>query len=145
MAFVTRFKRRITGTTMIDGPVSGAIVPIVFNFDAAAVAGSVVQTHTMDLPPGMALKLVSIIVKVASLASDPSLTIGTTVGGAEVVSAVNITDGLIPTLLLTDITDLLSIRITNDADDGYANATVTVYAYVASPPTALVERNINHA
>ena len=148
MAFVTRFKRRLpggTGTATIDGPVSGSIIVIPVQFPAAAVAGSAVHTGTIDLPPGMSLKIVAITVKVVTLASDPSLTVGTTVGGAEIVSAVNVTDGLVATLIATDVTDLLSVRITNDADDGYANATVNIFAYVSAPPTSLVERNIGHA
>jgi len=143
MAFVTRFKRRVTGSTTIDGPVSGALVAIPFQFPAGA--NGVTATQTLDLPAGMTFKVVSITIRVVTLASDPSLTVGTTVGGGQIVAAVNVTDGLVATLIATDVTDLLSVVIVNDADDSYANCTVTVVGYISAPPTSLVERNINHA
>jgi hypothetical protein len=128
---------------MIDGPVSGSIITLPICFGPGA--NGITYTHTIDLPAGMALKIVAISVKAVNIVSDPSLTIGSTVGGAEFVAAVNITDGLACTLVATDVTDLLSVRLINDAGDAFDNATVTITAYVSAPPTSLVERNINHA
>lgn len=146
MAFVTRFKRRIAGgtnTSTIDGPVSGSIImiPVVFGDD---VAGGTAY-RTIDLPAGMALKLVAIIPKASSITSDPEVTVGSAVDGAQFVAAANVVDGTALTLVATDVTDLLSFKVVNDAGDAYSDLVFTVVAYVSAPPTSLVERNINHA
>ena len=143
MAFVTRFKRRVTGTTMIDGPVSGSIVVIPVTFGDDIANGTAYRT--IDLPAGMSLKIVSITPKASSITSDPEVTVGSAVDGAQIVAAANVVDGTALTLATADVTDLLSFKVVNDAGDAYSDLVFTVIAYVTAPPTSLVERNINHA
>lgn len=149
---VTRFKRRLAvaksngGITRYseDGPVSGALQVIPIQFTFAGTNRSL--AHCIDFPAGMAIKIVDINVQALGIVSDPSLTIGTTKAGTQIVAAVNVTTNLGSlTLKQTDITPggLLEVRVANDTGDSFDSVAVTIFAYVCDPPTSLAVRNVD--
>jgi hypothetical protein len=136
---LTRFKDRGTG---LDGPVSGSIIalPVVFSTGSA----SKTYNYSWDMPAGMNLELVDINVQAVGVGGDPQLTVGTAKGGTQIVAATTLTTNLGSlTLKETSLTagGILDIQIVDDAvGDAFDSASVTVAAYVSSPPLSLFNR-----
>ena len=84
MASLTRFK----GRDGRDGPVSGALVIIPLDF--AAITNTATVEKRVDLPDGMSFEITDIEWSANTVVSDPSLTIGDSAGGTQVVAAVNL-------------------------------------------------------
>ena len=137
---LTDFKDARTG---LSGPVAGALVVIPFCFSNGTTG--ITYAHTLDMPAGMNLELVAIDVNAVGITSDPSLTIGTSKAGTQIVAAANVTTNLgALTLKATSLTagGELDIRVINDgADDDFDAITVTVFAYVSAPPTSVALRS----
>jgi len=162
MPFVTRFKRTrydataaasgMAGETVgmrgtIDGPVSGAIVAIPMCFGPGVISKT--YNNTIVLPTGMQFQIVAIDARGTNIVATATLTVGSTKGGAQLVAGVALTAALGNLTLLTPALSPLSgtidVQLVTNGTGTFDSATVTIYGYVAAPPTSLVERNINHA
>jgi hypothetical protein len=93
----------------------------------------------------MKYRIISINVQVATLAGDPQISVGSTVGGAERVAAATVADGDL-TLIAgqEDVAagGIISVTVVNDGvGDGFDSMTVTVYGYVSAPPTSELKRS----
>ena len=146
---VSRQKRR-KGTVEFDGAFSGALQVIPITFTNSATSSS--YAHTIDLPAGMKLQIVAIDVQALGITSDPALTVGSTKAGTEIVAAVNVTTDL-GALTLKSTSDsiyttaaggIVDVLVATDTGDAFDSICVSIYAYVAAPPTSLVARNIAH-
>lgn len=139
---LTRFYDRANDR---DGPVSGAISVIVLDFSTAVANSDTLFKH-ISWPAGLKFKITDIAVWCGSVTSDPSLTIGTTAGGAEVVAAVNLATGL-NTCTVIDYAPtaggLIDVRITADSGDAIAlPVTVTITGFVMAAPTSVGPRTV---
>jgi len=123
-----------------DGPVSGALFVAPINF-TEGVTGT--YAHSVQLPAGMNLELVSVNVQASGIANTPSLTVGTAKAGAEIVAAVNVTTNLgDATLVSSSVTsgDVLDVRVVNAAGDTFDSVSVNLIGYVSAPPTSVKYR-----
>jgi len=135
MGTVTRFYDSQSGK---DGPVSGAIVVIPVTW---AFVGTNTYAWSWAPPAGMSLEIVEIQARAVAVTSDPSLTIGTTAAGTQIVAAVDLTTNLgALTLKATSITssNRLDVRLTADSGDGAEGVSVTITGYISAPPTSLI-------
>lgn len=138
MGKLTRFYDRQSGQ---DGPVSGAIQVISVGFDD--VANNETVHRVIDLPAGMGFEITDILVRSGTVTSDPALTIGSAIAGAEVVASVNVTTDL-GALTIVEGTiaaaGLIDVRVVADAGDAAENISVTIVGYPISPPTSIPSR-----
>ena len=91
----------------------------------------------------MSFYIVDIYVAAVAVTSDPSISVGTTLAGTEIVAAVNMTTNLGSLTLKTNAVtagDTLDVRITSDSGDGAEGASITITGYVSAPPTSLLLR-----
>jgi len=138
------------GSGSVYAPMAGAItcIPIVIR------GGSIGTTNTnndtkLTFPAGMVFKVNSIqLAALGTITSDPQVSIGTSVGGTQIVAGVNITSNLgALTLKATTISSDLYIRIANDTGDSInvlGGVTVNIIGHWQAPPTALFVRNAQH-
>lgn len=138
---LTRFKDARSGK---DGPVSGALVPLLFCFTNLAVSKT--YNQTLDMPAGTRITIVDIKSNSVGVVSDPSMTIGSTIGGVDVLAAVNLATGAVDHApLITSVPGLiLDVQIVTDSGDTADSVTVTVMAYVSAPPDSLAVRGPTH-
>lgn len=132
---LTRFYDRVSGR---DGPVSGALQVITVGFDDVAANETV--HRRINFPAGMGFYVTGITVWSGTVTSDPSLTVGTTAGGAQIVAAVNVVTNLgAATLVSNQVAagGFIDVRVVADAGDAAENISVTIIGYPSSPPTAL--------
>ena len=134
---LTDFYDRVTDKS---GPVAGAIIVIPISFDDVANSETVEWSWTP--PAGMKVTIVSAHVRASTFASDPSLTIGKTIGGSQVAAPVNVTTNLGNLTLKAaglDVSssDILNVRVVADSGDSAEDVSVTLVAYVSAPPTSL--------
>jgi hypothetical protein len=131
---------RFQGKDGVDGPVSGALIPLLFCF--TNLASSKTYNQTLDMPAGTRIRIVDIKSNSVGVVSDPSLTIGSTIGGVDVLAAVNLATGAVDHVpLITAVPGLiLDVQIVTDAGDTADSVTVTVMAYVSAPPTSVLYR-----
>lgn len=138
MAEVTRFYHRDADG---DGPVSGSIQVISVGFDD--VANNEIVHRQVKFPAGMGFEITDINVVSGTVTSDPSLTIGSTAAGTQIVAAANVTTNL-GSLTIKEGTiaagGLIDVRVTADAGDAADNISVTIAGYVTSPPTTIAYR-----
>lgn len=135
MGQCTRFYDRQSGK---DGPVSGAIIVIPVTW---ALCGTNTYAWAWAPPAGMSLEIVQIQARCVGVTSDPSISVGSTAAGTEIVAAVNLTTNLgALTLKATSITssDRLDVRLTSDSGDGAEGVSITITGYVSAPPTSLL-------
>lgn len=128
-----------------DNPVSGAIQVIPIQFDD--VAASEVVAYQWSPPAGMNFEIISIDARATAKTSDPSITVGSTAAGAEIVAAVNLTTTLGSLTLLTQTltpTSVLDVRVTADSGDAAESVSITIVGYCTVPPDATFFRNVNH-
>lgn len=128
-----------------DNPVSGAIQVIPVQFDD--VAASEVVAYQWSPPAGMNFEIIDIYARCTTVASDPSITIGSTVAGAEIVAAVNLTTALGALTLLTQTltpTSVLDVRVTADSGDSAESVSITIVGYCTVPPDAAFLRGVDH-
>jgi hypothetical protein len=95
----------------------------------------------------MQFEIVDINVQSVGIGSDPSLTVGTTKTGTQIVAAVNVTTNLGSlTLKSTSISagGILDVAVVTDAGDSADSISVNVVGYVSAPPTSVTERGIGH-
>jgi hypothetical protein len=82
-----------------------------------------------------------------TITSDPSLTIGTSAAGTQIVAAVNLTTALgdltIKTMSVTP-GDTLDVRIVSDAGDKAVDAAITIIGYCSKPPSNIDLRGDEH-
>lgn len=138
---LTRFKDARSDK---DGPVTGGLIVIPVTFDAGVT--NTTYAKLVDLPAGMNIELVAINVRAASVAGNPQLTVGTSAAGTQIAAAATLTTNLgALTLKSTAVTDLLEVRIVDDASaDVFTNVVGTIVAYVSAPPTSLLVRGSGH-
>jgi len=127
-----------------DGPVSGAIIVIPVSFDDVANSETVEWSWTP--PAGMEVTIVAINVHANAVTSDPTVTVGTSKAGTQIVAAANITTNL-GNLTLKGTTapvvtsaNTLNVQVVADSGDAAEAVSVTVVAYVSAPPTSLLLR-----
>ena len=134
---LTRFKDARKGE---DGPVSGAIQCISVGFDDVAANETV--SRRVEMPAGAAFEITDIKVSADSVTSDPSLTIGDTDAGTQVVAAVNVTTNL-GALTIKDGTidagGFADVVIVADAGDAAESVSVSIWGYVTKPPTSVLQ------
>lgn len=120
-----------------DAPHSGGIAPMTVQF--ALVTASETKYWQWSPPAGMNYEIIAAYAQASTVSSDPSLTIGSSAAGTQIVDAVNLTTALGDlTIRSSTITpgDTLDIRIASDANDKAVNASVTIVGYCSVPPTA---------
>ncbi len=141
MASLTRFK----GRDGKDGPVSGALVCIPILFDD--VANSETVSQRIGLPAGGEFQITDIIVTADAVTSDPSLTIGDTAAGAEVVAAVNVTTNL-GALTIVDgaigAGGFIDVVMVADSGDAAESVSISIWGHVSAPPTSVRVRQGDH-
>jgi len=139
---VIRHKNR-TGK---DSPVSGAIVVLPIQFDDVAVSETV--AYQWVPPAGMNFEIVSIDARCLSVAGDPSISVGITAAGQEIVAAVDLTTGLGSlTMLSSTVTpsNTLDVRIVCDGtSDAAESVSITIVGYCSVPPDKVFLRNTGH-
>ena len=131
----TRFYDRQSGK---DGPVSGGFVVIPVTY---ALCGTNTYAWAWAPPAGMSLEIFEIQARCVGVTSDPSISVGLTAAGTEVVAAVNLTTALgALTLKTNSVTSgsRLDVRLTCDSGDGAEGVSITVTGYITSPPTSLI-------
>lgn len=135
---LTRFYDPVSG---VDGPVSGALQIISVGFDD--VANSEVASRQINLPAGMGFEITDIKVSADAVTSDPTLTIGSTAAGTQVVAGVAVTTNL-GALTIKEGTiaaaGLIDVVLTADAGDVAESVSVTIVGYVTSPPSSVPDR-----
>lgn len=141
---LTRFTDRVSG---VDGPVSGAFTPLVVPLQGMLLTGAVtnaVYTGAVQMPTGAKYQVTHATVYCGTVASDPSITIGTSAAGTQIVAAANLASGANQLTVKTytaAATGLISIVLTNDTGDSITDpTTVTLWGYLAQPPTSLKYR-----
>jgi len=129
----------------VDGPVSGALQIISVGFDD--VANNETVSRRVDLPAGVGFEITDIKVTADSVTSDPSLTIGSTDAGTEVVAAVNVTTNL-GALTIKEgtiaATGLIDIVMVADAGDAAESVSITIVGHMTSPPSSIDPRGPNN-
>jgi hypothetical protein len=139
---VIRHKNR-TGK---DNPMSGGMAPLAISWSSTLLASNS-YTYAWKPPAGTNYEIISIDARAGTVASDPSLTIGTASNTTAIVAAVNLTKttGAL-TLKSTSVTsgDTLKVILTNDAGDSAKDVSVTVWGYCSVPPDAAFLRGTNH-
>ena len=122
-----------------DGPVSGAICVLPVHFYTMTATSE--AAYRWSPPSGMQFTIASIYVRADAVGSTPSLSVGTTIDGTQIVAAVNITTALgAVTLKSYDVTssNVLDVRVVCAAGDTMTNGSITITGYVSKPPTALI-------
>jgi len=140
MGKLTRFYDRISGQ---DGPVSGALQLIPVSFDTAMVT-NVTQYRQFHFPAGMGFEITDIEIFCGTVTSDPSVSVGSTAAGTQVVAAANLATGA-NVLTIKEGTiaagGLIDIRIVTDNGDAIAlPVSINVVGYNTSPPTSVPSR-----
>lgn len=137
MGEVTRFYNRDTEQ---DGPVSGAIQ--LFHVDFPSVTNTSVVKQ-VNLPAGMGFEVTDIMFTAAATGATPSIEVGTTSSGTQVVAAVTALTNL-GALTIKDGTIAaggdLFITVICTASDTVTQGQFTVAGHVTSPPTTLAYR-----
>lgn len=141
MGEVTRFYDR--GSDQ-DGPVSGALVVIPINFLSVTTATtSTTYVRQVRFPAGMSFEITDVVVRASAVTDEPSLTIGDTVAGTEVVTAVNVTTNLGALTIVDGTIDaggFIDVRVVNNTTATFNDLEVTIVGHVASPPTSVAYR-----
>ena len=138
MAEVTRFYDRGSDA---DGPVSGAIQIIQIGMDDIANSETLVERVTM--PAGMGFEITDIMFWADTITSDPTLTIGDTAAGTQIVAAVACTTALGALTIkdgTIDAAGMIDVRIVADSGDAVESGCISIVGYVTSPPTTLAYR-----
>ncbi len=138
MASLTRFYDRVDDK---DGPVSGALQVIGAHF--SAVGNSATGHRRIQLPAGAGFLVTDISLTSGTVASDPVATIGTTVGGTQIMAGVTLTAAS-GTATVKDgevsAGGFIDIRVVSDIDDSAVNVSVTLIGHLTSPPTSVPVR-----
>lgn len=133
----TRFK----GRNGVTGPVIGALqcIPVLFD----DVANDETVSQRIKLPAGAGFEIVEINVSADAVTSDPSLTIGTSSAGTQVVAAVDVTTDL-GALTIKEGTvgagGFIDIVAVADAGDAAESVSINVWGHLTSEPTATAKR-----
>lgn len=134
---LTRFKDARAG---VDGPVSGALMCIPVLFDD--VANSETVSQRIEMPAGASFEITDIKVSADAVTSDPSLTIGDTAAGTQIVAAVNVTTNL-GALTIKDGTidagGFADVVMVADAGDAAESVSISVWGYLTAPPTSVLQ------
>lgn len=134
---LTRFYDAVAGT---DGPVSGGIQTIPLYIQAIATNSS--EVRQVNFPAGMGFEVTDIMVYSGTVASDPAITVGTTVAGTQIVASANITTA-VGAMTIKDGTvaagGRISVTVTTDAGDTIQDCAITIVGYPTSPPTSINE------
>lgn len=127
------------------GPVAGALQCISVGFDD--VANSETVSRRVELPAGAQFQVTDIVVSADSVTSDPSLTIGDTAAGTQIVAAVNVTTNLGALTIkdgAVDAAGFMDVVLVADAGDAAESVSVSIWGYVSAAPTSVRERGGNH-
>ena len=137
---LTRFKDR----DGFDGPVSGTIILIPVTW---AQCGTNTYAWTYVPPAGMSLQIVAAHVRAVAVANSPVIQIGNTLAGTQLLASTTVTTNLGNVTLkaaglATKITssNLIDVKMINPATATADGVSVTLTAYVSSPPTSLEYR-----
>lgn len=130
----TRFHVRPT-----DGPAAGAYVVIPVSFDS--IVTNTTRTKRVDLPPGMRLRIAAITAQASAIASDPTVSVGSSATVTKYAAAVNLTTNLgVLTLASanqeTGDGERVAVQVVADANDTATDVTVTIIGYVTAHATA---------
>jgi hypothetical protein len=126
---LTRFKDARTG---VDGPVSGAIIPITASREATASGDEFVIT----LPAGCGFRVTDVTMGADGVAGN--IQAGTTAGGTQILGA---------TTAAVDLAESLSSPVDVSAGGQIfvqfsgvcAEVTVAIWGYFTSPPTSVLQ------
>jgi len=142
---MTRFYDRANDR---DGPVSGAFCPIVVplaGLPAAGAANNGVYNAVVQLPTGAKYQVTHVTVFCGTVTSDPTLAVGTSLAGTQIVNTVNLVVGanqLTVKSYAAAATGQIHVVMTADANDAAADPVgVTLWGYMSAPPTSMLDRN----
>lgn len=138
MAEVTRFYNRDTDQ---DGPVSGALQMLRIPVPSVTNTSVVYQAN---LPAGMEFEVTDIMFTASATGATPSLEVGTTSSGTQVVAAVTATTDLGALTIKDGTVDAggdLFFTVICTASDTVTNGQFTVVGHVAAPPTSVAYRS----
>lgn len=133
----TRYK----GRDGVTGPVIGALqcIPILFD----DVANSETIRQRIELPTGSGFEVTDIKVSAGSVTGDPSLTIGVSAAGTEVVAAATVTTDL-GSLTIKDGTadagEFLDVVLVADAGDAAESVSISLWGHITSEPSSVAKR-----
>lgn len=134
---VTRFYDRVSG---VDGPVSGALQS--FYIPVPSVTNTSV-VYAINLPAGQALEITDIMFTAAATGATPSIEIGTTSSGTQIVAAVTATTDL-GALTIKDGTIAaggdIFVTVICTASDTVTQGNVTITGFMTAPPTSVSGR-----
>lgn len=137
MSEVTRFyDRSIDG----DGPVSGAIQLFRVEFPSVTNTSIVKQ---VNLPAGMGFEVTDIMFTASATGATPSIEIGTTSSGTDIVAAVTATTDLGALTIAEGTIDAggdIFITVICTSSDTVTQGQFTIVGHVLSPPTTLAYR-----
>ena len=133
----SRFYDRQSGEC---GPVIGAFCPITISCQTA-IGNSESLQHCVQLPTGARYRVTDVTAYCGTVTSDPGVSVGSTLGGTEIVNAGALSTGAAQ-LTVRDYTPaatgIISVYIIADAGDAVAlPCTVTLWGYMSEEPTAL--------
>lgn len=134
---LTRFKNARAAE---DGPVSGALQCIPITFDD--VANNETVSHRVVMPAGAAFKVTDVTVGADSVTSDPSLTIGTSAAGTQIVAAVNVTTNLGAATVKSytpAAAGMIDVVLVADAGDAAESVYINLWGYLIAPPTSVLQ------
>jgi hypothetical protein len=95
----------------------------------------------------MNFEIIDIHARASTIASDPQVRIGSTVGGAEIVALVNLTTALGALTVLTNSvtpSSVLDVQVVADAGDSASDVAITIVGYCSLPPDSAAIRTANH-
>lgn len=138
MGEVTRLYHRDSGQ---DGPFSGALQ--VLRVPVPSVTNTSI-VYQVNLPAGMAFEVTDIMFTAAATGATPSLEVGTTSSGTQIVAAVTATTNL-GALTIKDGTVAaggdIFLTVICTASDTVTNGQFTIVGHVAAPPTSVAYRS----
>lgn len=124
-----------------SSPAAGAYVVIPVCFDAVAANGT--RTKTVDLPPGMKLRVSAITVQASAIAGSggPTVSVGSAATVAKYAAATEVTTNLGALTLVsanqqTGDGERIAVQAITDADDTATDLVVTIFGFVTAHPTA---------
>ena len=126
-------------------PVEGSMVVLPVQFDD--IGNSEVAAYKYSPPTGTKMEIIAIDARATAVSGDPSLQIGSSIAGTQIVDPVTLTSALGElTLVATEITasSVLDVRLTADSADTAESVSVTVFGYISNIPDSLAVRSAGH-
>lgn len=139
---LTMFKNR----DGVHGPVTGAFYSMTLHQKAPVAVVTAVVTNTtyqfgpVQLPTGAKFQITHATVYCGTVTSDPSISVGTTVTGTQIVGPTNLASGanqLTVKSYTAVATGLISATVVTDTGDSILapGMSLTLWGYLSAPPS----------